>query len=361
MIIMRKRLSNSRHRAASLMRYILREDGGGESGFFNSKFRDKRSFFSEVKALVYSAPTIDQAVTHFVISFPKEEEKIAAEKVQQIVLFFLNKMSYQEALSAFGSHMDSEHFHIHVAVVMADPLTLKSLNKNGIVREIVEASSEMCKEFNFSSPLTNYRMILLGIRKAFKSEDWDTIHETLESMSTQIDDNAEKDGYILRSGRWDTDLGSIIGFPAAKRYFDWMGPVPPRPKKPLPTKPNFWVMKKAAQSSLFKEKRKITEDFDKKLSIAEMRARCWQDEEKAWAEMEVEALWKGRVMAREILHFYSSVVRSITFKSWQERWQPIEGALWDWVYEKDRNEECLARLGVVPKKAEPEFALAKMV
>lgn len=361
MLIMRKRISNSRHRAVSLMRYILREDGGGSCGIFNSKFSEKRAFFSEVEALVRLAPLLSKPVTHFVLSFPKEEEKRASENAENIISFFLRKMSFERALSAFGSHTDSDYFHIHVAVLMVDILTMKSLNKIGIVRQIFDATADLCKEFNFSSPLCDYRMVLHGIKSSFKSGDWDTIHDTLETMSSQIENNPEKNGYILKTGRWDVELGSVTGFPSAERYFNQMGPVPSRPKKKLPSKPNFWIMKKSAQSVVFKEKRKVTEDFDKRLDLAEMYARCRMDEEKAWAEMEVEALVKGRFMARNILHFYSSVIRGVTLTAWEERWQVLESALWDWAVLKDRSEECLARIGITPAKAQPDHALSKMV
>lgn len=361
MIVMRKRLSNSHHKAVNLMRYILRDTDGNPKGFFNSKFHDEHLFLAETELAVFRSVNLEHPITHFVISFSKSEEEFALKNARKIASFFLEKMSYDKSLSAFGAHTDSDHFHIHIGAIMLDLETMKSLNQTGVVRQVIEATAELCKEFNFSSPLTSYRMVLLGIRSAFKAADWDTIHETLETMSSQIENNPDKNGYILKSGRWETELGTITGFPSAARYFDQMGPVPPRPKKAPPAKPNFWVMKKAAQSSLYKEKRKVTEDFDKKLSVAEMYARCRFDEEKAWAEMEVEALWKGRVMARNILHFYNSVVKAVTHEAWENRWKPIEAALWDWVHEKDRTEECLSRLGVTPQKAEPEFALVKMV
>ena len=361
MIIMRKRLSNSRRKGVNLMRYILRDTGDNPRGFFNSTSSDERLFYAQVESSIFRSILLEIPVSHFVISFPEIEKKKAFENAREIALSFLKKMSMERALAAFGAHTDSDYFHIHVGVNMIDTLTSKSFNQTGLVRQVMEATAELCREFDFTSPLNDYRMVLLGIKSCFKSGDWDTIHETLETMSSQIENNSEKNGYVLKTGRWEAELGTITGFPSAARYFDQMGPVPPRPKKSLPAKPNFWVMKKAAQSSLYKEKRKLTEDFDKKLSVAEMQARCWEDEHKAWAEIEVEALWKGRVMARNILHFYNSVVKAVTHEAWENRWKPLEAALWDWVHEKDRTEECLARLGVTPQKAEPEFALAKMV
>jgi len=341
------------------MRYILRDTGNNPRGFFNSHFSDERLFLAEVEAVIFRSVSLKVPVTHFVLSFPKEEKNIAYDNAEKIALFFLKKMSMETSVSAFGAHTDSSYFHIHIGATMLDLCSMKSFNQTGLVRQIIESTDSVCKEFNFSSPLTDYRMIIHGIESGFKSGDWDTIHETLETMSSQIENNPEKNGYILKTGRWDVELGAVCGFPKADRYFDQMGPVPARPKKTPPAKPNFWVMKKAAQSSLFKEKRKVTEDFDKKLSVAEMYARCRFDEEKAWAEMEVEALWKGRVMARNILHFYSSVVKAITREAWENRWKPIEAALWDWVHEKDRTEECLARIGVTPKRQNPNLPLPR--
>jgi hypothetical protein len=244
---------------------------------------------------------------------------------------------------------------------MLDRLSVKSYNQTGLVRQVLDATAGLCDEFGFSSPLRDYRMVLFGIKDAFRSSDWDTIHDTLETMSTQLDNNQDKTGYVLKTGRWEVEMGAVCGFPKAERYFTQMGPVPPRPKKALPKKPNFWLMKKAAQSALFKEKRRVTEDFDKRIDVAEMQARCWYDEDKAWAEIEADTLIKGRIMARNILHYYSSVIKSVTFQDWQNRWTDIESALWDWAIEKDRSEECLTRLGVTPQKAQPEHALAKMV
>lgn len=361
MLIMRKRLSNSRDRGVNLMRYILRDTGNNPRGFFNSQFSDQRKFLAEVEAVIFRSVSLKIPVTHFVLSFPKEEEKRALENAEKIAHEFLKKMSMETSLSAYGAHTDSDFFHIHVGATMLDLCSMKSFNKTGLIRQVIEATADLCKEFNFSSPLCDYRMVLHGIKSGFKSGDWDTIHDTLETMSVQIKNNDKKNGYILKTGRWDVELGAVTGFPSAERYFQQMGPVPPRPKKMLPSKPNFWVMKKAAQSVVFKEKKKITEDFDKRLGLAEMYARCRMDEEKAWAEMEVEALLKGRFTARNILHFYSSVIRSITHAAWEERWQVLESALWDWTMNKDRSEECLARLGVTPAKAQPDHALARMV
>ena len=361
MLIMRKRLSNSRNRGVNLLRYILRDTGNNPRGIFNSRFGEQRKFLAEAEALIFRAVSIEIPVTHFVLSFPEEEKKVALENAQNIAQIFLQKMSMDSALSAYGAHTDSDHFHIHVGAVMLNPLSMKSFNQTGIVRQILDATAGLCKEFGFSSPLYDYRMVLLGINDAFKSGDWNTVHDTLETMATQIENNPDKNGYILKTGRWEAELGAVCGFPMADRYFSQMGPVPVRPKKPLPAKPNFWIMKKAAQSAVYKEKKKVTADFDTRIARAEMHARCWVVEDKAWAEMEADALIKGRYMARDILHFYSSVVRSITQKTWHERWKAVESALWDWVIGKDRSEECLARLGVIPQKTQPQHALAKMV
>ncbi len=361
MLVMRKRLSNSRSKGVNLMRYILRDTGDNPRGLLNSKYSEERMFFAETESAISRSINLKVPVTHFVLSFPEDEKKKAFDNAERVAKFFLQKMSMSTALSAYGAHTDSEYFHIHVGVVMLDLFTSKSFNQDGLVRQIMDTTSEMCKEFNFSSPLHDYRMVLHGIKSSFKSGDWDTVHDTLETMSIQIENNAEKNGYILKTGRWDVEMGVVAGFPSAERYFQQMGPVPSRPKKKLPSKPNFWVMKKAAQSVVFKEKKKVTEDFDKRLDLAEMYARCRMDEEKAWAEMEVEALLKGRFTARNILHFYSSVIRSVTHSAWEERWQPLEAALWDWTIKKDRSEECLARLGVTPAKTQPDHALARMV
>lgn len=361
MLIMRKRLSNSRSRGVNLLRYILRDTGDNPRGTFNSLFTEKRKFFAEAEGLIFRAVSLEIPVTHFVLSFPEEEKKVALDNAQNIARCFLQKMSMENALAAFGAHTDSNHFHIHVGAVMLDRLSMKSFNQTGIVRQILNATTDLCKEFGFSSPLYDYRMVLLGIDDAFKSGDWDTVHDTLGSMAAHVENNEAKNGYVLKTGRWDVELGAVCGFPRADRYFMQMGPVPPRLKKPLPAKPNFWIMKKAAQSAVFKEKKKVTEEFDARIGKAEMHARCWVDEDKAWAEMEADALIKGRFMARNILHFYSSVIRSITQKTWHDRWKAIESALWDWAIGKDRSEECLARLGVTPQKAQPEHALAKMV
>lgn len=361
MLIMRKRLSNSRDRGVNLMRYILRDTGDNPRGFFNSRFSDERLFLAETEAVIFRSVSLKIPVTHFVLSFPKDEEKRAFENTEKIARAFLKKMSMESSLSAFGAHTDSDFFHIHVGATMLDLCSMKSLNKTGLIRQVIETTAGLCKEFNFSSPLCDYRMVLHGIKSSFKSGDWDTIHDTLETMSSQIENNPEKNGYILKTGRWDVELGAVVGFPSAERYFQQMGPVPSRPKKKLPSKPNFWIMKKSAQSVVFKEKRKVTEEFDKRLDLAEMYARCRMDEEKAWAEMEVEALVKGRITARNILHFYSSVIRGVTLTAWEERWQVLESALWDWAVLKDRSEECLARIGVTPAKAAPDHALSKMV
>jgi hypothetical protein len=344
-----------------LLRYILRDTGDNPRGTFNSLFNENRKFFAEAEGLIFRAVSLEIPVTHFVLSFPEEEKKKAFENAQNIAQLFLQKMSMENALAAFGAHTDSDHFHIHVGVVMFDRLSVKSFNQTGIVRQILNATADLCKEFGFSSPLYDYRMVLLGIDDAFKSGDWDTIHDTLESMAAHVENNEAKNGYTLKTGRWDVELGAVCGFPRADRYFMQMGPVPVRPKKPLPKKPNFWIMKKAAQSAVFKEKRRVTEDFDKRVALAEMQARCWFDEDKAWAEIEADTLIKGRMMARNILHYYSSVIRSVTHAAWQNRWTELESALWDWAIERDRSEECLARLGVVPRKAQPEHALARMV
>jgi hypothetical protein len=343
------------------MRYILRDTGDNPRGFFNSHFTDERKFFAEVEATIFRAYLLDVPVTHFVLSFPKEEENIARENSERIASLFLKKMGMEKALAAFGAHTDSEYFHIHVGATMLDLCSMKSLNQKGVVHQIMYATSDLCKEFNFTSPLYDYRMVMHGIKSCFKSGEWGAIHDTLETMGIEINNNDKKDGYDLRTGRWEVELGAVVGFPKAERYFKQMGPVPFRAKKPLPTKPNFWVMKKAAQSVVFKEKRKVTEEFDSRLKLAEMQARCWNDEDKAMAEMEVDALIKGRFMARNILHYYSSVIRSVTQVAWNERWKSIESALWDWTMNKDRSEECLARIGVSPAKAQPDHALAKMV
>ncbi|MBE1427338.1 hypothetical protein H4684_004031, partial [Desulfomicrobium macestii] len=282
---MRKRLSNSRDKGLNLMRYILRDTGDNPRGFFNSKTQEERKFFAEVEALMFRSTYLEIPISHFVISFPEKEKRKAFENAREIAFKFLKKMSMEDALSAFGAHTDSDYFHIHVGANMIDVFSKKSLNQEGLVRQVMEATSELCREFDFTSPLNDYRMVLLGIKACFKSGDWDTIHETLETMSSQIENNSDKNGYVLKTGRWETELGTITGFPSAARYFDQMGPVPPRPKNTPPAKPNFWVMKKAAQSRIYKEKRKITEDFDKKLSVAEMYARCRFDEEKAWVRI----------------------------------------------------------------------------
>lgn len=360
MLIVRKRLSNSRYQGVTLMRYIMRDTGDNPCGFFNSVFSEDRKFFAEVEAVIFRATYLKIPLIHFVISFSEEEKKFALENVETIASFFLKEMSMDSALAAFGAHTDSDNFHIHVGVVMLDLVTMKSFNQIGIVRQIMDATSKMCKEFNFSSPLHDYRMILHGIKSCFESADWDIIHETLESMSTQIENNKDNTGYILKTGRWDVELGAVTGFPSAKRYFQQMGPVPFRSNKPLPNKPNFWVMKKAAQAVVYKEKRTVTEDFDKRIDRAEMQARCWHDEDKAMAEMEVEALLRGRLDATNILHLYSSVIRSVTHTAWERRWKALESALWDWAMNKNRSEECLARLRVTPTKAQPDHALLKM-
>ena len=361
MIVTRKRLSNSRSQGVNLMRYVLRENGGVSKGFFNSMFQEERQFYAEVEATIFRAQYLKKPVTHFVISFLENEKKKAFENVTQIAQLFLKKMGYDAALAAYGAHDDTDHFHIHIAVVMADLDRMKSLNQEGVVLELMKATSSLCKAFNFSSPLHDYRMVLLGIKTCFENADWDIIHETLETMSVQIENNCGETGYVLKTGRWDVELGAVTGFPNADRYFQQMGPVPFRGKKPLPAKPNFWVMKKAAQAVVFKEKRKVTEEFDSRLDLAEMHARCWNDEDKAMAEMEVDALTEGRFMARNILHFYSSVIRSVTQSAWNGQWKEIEAALWDWTMRKDRSEECLARLQVTPTKTQPAHALAKML
>ena len=361
MIVTRKRLLNSRSQGVNLMRYVLRENEGISKGFFNSMFQEERQFYAEVEATIFRAQFLEKPVTHFVISFPENEKKKALENVSQIAHLFLKKMGYDAALSAYGAHADTDHFHIHIAVVMADLDRMKSLNQEGVVQELMKAASSLCKEFNFSSPLYDYRMIISGIHDAFEIGEWDTIFDTLESMSTQIYNNPENTGYILKTGRWDVELGVVTGFPRAERYYSQMGPVPSHATKKIPVKPNFWIMKKAANSVIFKEKRKITEDFDKRLALAEMHARCYEDEDKAMAEMEVDALVEGRFMAREILHFYSSVIRSITQAEWNVRWKEIESALWDWTIGKDRSDECLARLKVSPTKSQPRQVLAKML
>ena len=342
------------------MRYVLRENGGISKGFFNSMFQEERQFYAEVEATIFRAQYLEKPVTHFVISFLENEKKKAFENVTQIAKLFLKKMGYDAALAAYGAHDDTDHFHIHIAVVMADLDRMKSLNQEGVVLELMKATSSLCKAFNFSSPLHDYRMVLLGIKTCFENTDWDIIHETLETMSVQIENNCGETGYVLKTGRWDVELGAVTGFPSAERYFQQMGPVPFKPKKALPEKPNFWVMKKAAMAVVFKEKRKVTEDFDKRLDVAEMYARCREDEEKAWAEMEVDALVYGRNEATNILHFYSSVIRSITQQAWNQRWKEIESALWDWTINKNRTDECLARLNATPTKAQPDRALLKM-
>jgi hypothetical protein len=342
------------------MRYVLRENGGISKGFFNSMFQEERQFYAEVEATIFRAQYLKKPVTHFVMSFPEKEKKKALENVTQIAQLFLKKMGYDAALAAYGAHDDTDHFHIHIAVVMADLDRMKSLNQEGVVLELMKATSSLCKAFNFSSPLHDYRMVLLGIKTCFENTDWDIIHETLETMSVQIENNSDTTGYVLKTGRWDVELGAVTGFPSAERYFQQMGPAPFMPKKALPKKPNFWVMKKAAMAVVFKEKRKVTEEFDKRLNLAEMHARCREDEEKAWAEMEVDALEDGRLMARNILHYYSSVIKSITQEAWSQQWKEIESALWDWTINKNRSEECLARLGVTPAKTQPAHALLKM-
>ena len=360
MLIMRKRLSDSRSKGVNLMRYILRDTGGNPKGFFNSNYNEERKFLCEIESAIFRSIPLAVPVTHFVLSFPENEKNIAFNNTSKIAALFLKNMSMEDALAAYGAHTDSEYFHIHIGVSMIDLCSLKSYNQAGIVRQLMDATSELCKEFNFTSPLYDYRMVLHGIKSCFKIGEWSAIHDTFETMEIELNNNAQKDGYDLRTGRWEVELGAVIGFPKAERYFQQLGPVPFRAKKPLPTRPNFWVMKKAAQSVVFKEKRKITEDFDSRLKLAEMYARCRQDEEKAWAEMEVDALTKGRFMARNILHFYSSVIRSVTQAAWNERWKSIESALWDWTINKDRSEECLARIGVTPTKVQPGHALTKM-
>ena len=353
MIVTRKRLSNSRSQGVNLMRYVLRENGGISKGFFNSMFQEERQFYAEVEATIFRAQYLEKPVTHFVISFPENEKKKALENVTQIAQLFLKKMGYDAALSAYGAHDDTDHFHIHLAVVMADLNRMRSLNQEGVVRELMKATSALCKAFNFSSPLHDYRMVLLGIKTCFENTDWDIIHETLETMSVQIENNSDKTGYVLKTGRWDVELGAVTGFPSAERYFQQMGPVPSRSKNTLPEKPNYWVMKKAALAVVFKEKRKVLKEFDKRLDLAEMYVRCYEDEHKAMAEMEVDALVYGRDEATEILQFYSSVIKSITQKAWNQRWKEIESALWDWTMRKDRSEECLARLQVIPTRSQP--------
>jgi hypothetical protein len=53
------------------------------------------------------------------------------------------------ALAAFGAHTDSDNFHIHVGVVMLDLVTMKSFNQIGIVRQIMDATSESAKSSIF--------------------------------------------------------------------------------------------------------------------------------------------------------------------------------------------------------------------
>ncbi len=359
MLIIRKKHSNSRKSGVPLMRYILRPNEGNPQGVLNAVNQEKERFLSEVESTIFGLVSLKIPVSHFILSFLKKEEKKAIQNAREIVEIFLKEMRLENVLAAYGVHTDADTAHIHVGVVMGDLVTGKSRNENSLAKLAMDTCGVLCQKYGFESPLWDYRILLKGVEDSFKSKDWETIHENLAAMNVEVSTSQDRSGYDLKSGRWSVELGTMFGFARERRYFEMMGPCPVAPKKTLPKKPNFWVVKKAAQSSLYKEKKMMTDGFDQQIAKAEREARNYVDEYKVMALYEADMLEMARLAARNVLFFYKSVVKSITQEAWNLRWEVIEEGLWRWIHEKERTEVVLSLLDVTPRKIEPEHALVQ--
>lgn len=358
MLLVRKRSSNSRRDAPLLMRYIHKENVLTPRGFFNAIDSSNFSYFlAEVEATVATANNIDEVITHFILSFSKEEESVAWEKAQEIVAAFLSSMRFTQALSAWGLHDNSETLHIHVGVVMVDPVTRKSLNQDGIVRQLLDTSGVLCKQFNLSSPLWDYRVMFRGIEDGFSTRDWDQIHESLNAMNIYIENGGET-GYKLRSGRWSVDMGFLMGKSREDFYFRQMGPVPHLSSRKAAQKPNIWIMRKAAQRHIVNEKKALLASYEPKISRSLSNARSWSDENRAEAEMEAMVLQAGLETAKHLLHFYLSLIRSVTQAVWNSKWRDIDEYLWRFIVDKERSVAMFERLGLKPRQKYPGLGVS---
>lgn len=80
----------------------------------------------EVEAIRRQKPEIAEKTYHFVVSFrPGDREKLSADALKDIEREFAKALGFDEHQRVAGTHIDTDHYHMHVAVNKVHPRTLR--------------------------------------------------------------------------------------------------------------------------------------------------------------------------------------------------------------------------------------------
>ncbi len=83
----------------------------------------------EMIALAEESVHSTMPVSHWVFSF-KENEQPSRQQVDELVDIFLEHMGLKEHQAVYGLHLNTNNFHVHIAVNRMHPHTLKVVRPN---------------------------------------------------------------------------------------------------------------------------------------------------------------------------------------------------------------------------------------
>jgi hypothetical protein len=79
----------------------------------------------EVEAIRTQKPDIAEKTYHFIVSFrPGDREKLSAQDIKDIEREFAEALGFGDHQRVAGTHINTDHFHLHVAINKVHPVTL---------------------------------------------------------------------------------------------------------------------------------------------------------------------------------------------------------------------------------------------
>lgn len=179
----------------------------GSRGFLSEQHASQKS---EMIALAHSKPRSKMPVQHWIFSW-REGEQPTHQQVEELVDVFLKDMGLEDHQLIYGVHVDTDNYHLHIAVNRINPDTLdvikphKGFDKEAAHKIVakIEAMQGWQKEKNSRYDFVDNQAVRIGVNSGISTGQKATSFEVATGAKSAERIAQERGLHLIRNaGSW---------------------------------------------------------------------------------------------------------------------------------------------------------------